>query len=182
MIDALTTADQQLTIVIRNFIPHNHFFDSIFSFFSFSGASIFIWLLVVIFVILIEEIQHPGIQKTDRIFVFYFFLNFGLSYFLNEFILKNIFQRLRPTTFSQLQQISASFTCPVDFSFPSSHAATAFAAATTLAHFDKKRQWFYYFIAFLISFSRIYLGCHWFFDVLAGGLLGFLISKIILFK
>lgn len=170
MINTLITTDQQLTTSIQNFIPHNHFFNSFFSFFSLYGASIFIWLLVIIFIIIVEEIQRPGIQKIDRVFIFYLLLNFGVVYFLNEFILKNIFQRLRPS----------SFNCPMDFSFPSSHAICAFAAATTIAYFDKKRWWLYYTIAFLISFSRIYLGCHWFFDVLVGGLLGFFISQVIL--
>ncbi|MFA6513419.1 MAG: phosphatase PAP2 family protein, partial [Patescibacteria group bacterium] len=53
-------------------------------------------------------------------------------------------------------------------------------AATILAYFDKKRRWFYYIIAVLISYSRIYLGCHYFLDVVAGTILGFVISKIIL--
>ncbi|EKE14348.1 MAG: hypothetical protein ACD_12C00559G0006, partial [uncultured bacterium] len=56
---------------------------------------------------------------------------------------------------------------------------TAFAAATVLAYFDKKRRWFYYSAALLISYSRIYLGCHYFFDVIIGALIGFLISKLV---
>ena len=176
----LLLLDKNITNLLNLLLPHNRFFDSFFSFFSLNGGSIFIWLLVIVFIVILEEFHHPGIQKTDRKFIILSFLSFGIAYFLNEFILKNIFHRLRPSSFNQFQQISTSFNCPLDFSFPSSHAITAFAMATIISHFDKKRWWIYYSIAFLISFSRIYLGCHYFFDVLVGAVLGFLISKVIL--
>jgi undecaprenyl-diphosphatase len=176
----LFSIDKNITETIYQLLPHNQFFNAFFSFFSLYGGSIFIWLLVIIFIVIIEEIQHPGIQKIDRIFILYSFLAFGISYLLNEFILKNIFHRLRPSNFNQFQQISTSFNCPLDFSFPSSHAMTAFAIATIISYFDKKRRWLYYLIALLISLSRIYLGCHYFFDVVVGAVLGFLISIILL--
>jgi len=176
----LLLIDENITESIYKLFPHNQFFNSFFSFFSLYGGSLFIWLLVIIFIVIVEEIQRPGIQKTDRIFIIYSLLSFTLAYLLNEFILKNIFHRLRPPSFNQFQPISTNFNCPIDFSFPSTHAITAFAAATIIGNFDKKRKWFYYTIAFLISFSRIYLGCHYFFDVLVGGIIGFMISKIII--
>jgi len=130
-------------------------------------------LLVIILIIIIEEAWHPGVQKTDRIFILYSFLAFGLSYLLSEFLLKNIFQRIRP---DQLFTTN----CPTDFSFPSTHAVTAFAIATIISYFDKKRTWFYFLVAYLIALSRLYLGCHYFFDVLAGAVFGYSISKFIL--
>ena len=60
-------------------------------------------------------------------------------------------------------------------------SATAFAAATVLSFFDKKRRWFYYTVAMLISYSRIYLGCHYFFDVIVGAIIGYIISQLLLF-
>ncbi|MEK7096731.1 MAG: phosphatase PAP2 family protein, partial [Patescibacteria group bacterium] len=71
--------------------------------------------------------------------------------------------------------------CPKDFSFPSTHAATAFVAAEILAYFNKKRKWFYFAVAILISYSRIYLGCHYFFDVVFGAIIGWLVSQSLLF-
>lgn len=70
--------------------------------------------------------------------------------------------------------------CPADFSFPSAHASTAFAAAAVLTYFDRKRRWFYYLVAILISFSRVYLGCHYFLDIFFGALLGYAVSKLVL--
>jgi undecaprenyl-diphosphatase len=125
-------------------------------------------------VLILEERKNPGITKQDKKFIFIFSASFLLTFLLSDIVLKNIFMRFRP--------LLGSISCPHDFSFPSTHAATAFAAATILAYFDKKRCWFYYIVAILISYSRIYLGCHYFFDVLVGGLLGLIISKIILIQ
>jgi len=169
----IQASDKFITRLINAGIPHNQFFESFFSFFSLQGGSIFIWLLVIIFIVIIEEIQHPGIQKTDRKFILYSLFAFGLSYIINELIFKNIFQRIRPEDLVNIN-------CPTDFSFPSTHAVTAFAAATIIGSFDKKRAWLYYLIAFSIALSRVYLGCHYFLDVLAGAAVGFLLSKLIL--
>jgi len=70
--------------------------------------------------------------------------------------------------------------CPLDFSFPSSHAAFAFSAAVILTSYDKKRWYLYYGIAFLVSFSRIYLGCHYVLDLVLGAIIGFTVSQFIL--
>jgi len=164
--------DYTLTNFFNQLIPHNIFFDRFFSFFSLKGSSILIWILIIGIVLLLEERKNPGINKRDKKFIFLFSISFLLTFLLADIVLKNIFLRPRP--------MLSDFICPSDFSFPSAHAATAFAAAGILAHFDKKRRWFYYSVAIFISYSRIYLGCHYLFDVVAGALLGYLISKFTL--
>ncbi len=161
--------DVTITVFLRDIIPHNLFFDTIFSFLSLNGFSLAIWVIIIIITTIIEEIHHPGIQKRDKRFNFYFILAFFIQLIIVNYLLKPVFHRSRPFV------ISNSF-CPIDFSFPSGHAATAFATAFVLSYFDKKRRWFYYLIAVLISYSRIYLGCHFFFDVVFGGLSGSFIS------
>lgn len=173
--------DHNLTVFLANIFPKNFFSQSLFSFFSIQGVSFFFWLLIIILVIYFEERKHPGISKKDRQFIFSFLLGFILTVFIVELPLKNFFQRPRPYLYNsnQFEQLSTNFNCS-GFSFPSGHAATAFASATILAFFDKKRGWFYYLIAFLIAYSRIFLYCHYFLDVLAGGLLGHAIGKMVL--
>jgi len=171
--NTLLVIDSTLTKFIFNLLPHTTFVNSFFSFFSLEGNSFFIWVLIIAVVIIIEERINPGIQKKDINFILYFIVSFAVTFVFVNYVLKNIAQRPRP-------MISLSNHCPKNYSFPSSHAATAFAAATILAGFDKKRRWFYYLTAFLISLSRIYLGCHYLFDVLSGATIGIIISELLL--
>jgi undecaprenyl-diphosphatase len=171
MLEKLIYFDIVITNFLKNLLPHNRFFDLFFSFFSLKGNAIVVWILVIIIALFLEEKKNPGISKNDKKFIIAFTLSFLLTAFFVEYPLKNFFHRQRP--------ISTNY-CPTDFSFPSGHAATAFAAATVLTFFDKKRRFFYSTIAFLIAYSRIYLGCHYFLDVFWGGVLGMIISQLIL--
>jgi len=183
MINFILQLDLQATQFINELMPHNQFFNLFFSFFSFKGSALIIWIIVIIGVIIIEEIQHPGIQKRDIKFVIIFLLSFFITYVVSDVVFKNIIQRPRPAFIkTSAGKPIPTNSCPKDFSFPSTHAATAFAAAVVLTFFDKKRRWFYYLVAILISFSRIYLQCHYFFDVIGGGIIGYLISNIILLQ
>jgi undecaprenyl-diphosphatase len=61
---------------------------------------------------------------------------------------------------------------PSTFSFPSGHATVSFACATVLALAVPRLRWPLYALAALIGFSRVYVGVHYPFDVLAGAALG----------
>ncbi len=61
---------------------------------------------------------------------------------------------------------------PSSWSFPSGHTSSSFAFATAVAANNKKLGVAAYVLAALIGFSRIYLGVHYFTDVLAGAVLG----------
>ena len=178
--DKIISLDHFFTNFLNQLFPHNIFFNSFFAFFSLKGSSIFVWLLVMLIVLVLEERKNPGITKQDKRFFIIFSASFLLTFILSDFVFKNIFHRLRPILDTKYFILN-TFLCPADFSFPSTHAATAFASATILTFFDKKRRWFYYMVALLISYSRIYLGCHYFFDVVSGAIIGYLISRLFLF-
>ena len=57
-------------------------------------------------------------------------------------------------------------------SFPSGHATVAFACATVLALAVPRLRVPFFVLAALIAFSRVYVGVHYPFDVLAGAVLG----------
>jgi undecaprenyl-diphosphatase len=172
MLNTLLLIDKQITAVINGLLPHNLFFDYFFAFFSQKGSSILIWVVIFLLLVIFEE-------KRDKHFIIYFILSVAVSAFLTNILLKNVFHRPRPViVYGQGSALSLQ-TCPADFSFPSGHATIAFAAASVLSAFDKKRKYFYYLIAVLVALSRIYLSCHYFFDIVAGALLGYAVSKIL---
>jgi len=69
---------------------------------------------------------------------------------------------------------------PASDSFPSGHATIGFACATVLALAMPRLRVPLYALAALIAFSRVYVGVHYPFDVLAGALLGVAIATTLL--
>jgi undecaprenyl-diphosphatase len=64
--------------------------------------------------------------------------------------------------------------------FPSGHASTAFASATVIAWASRRLAVPAYVLAAAIAWSRVYVGVHWPFDVIAGALLGTAIALLLL--
>ncbi len=144
-------------------------FDNFFLFFTLLGNYAFIWFgLAVIVAIQQKEKAKNIILSTTYAIAFSF---------LTTTFLKLFFQSPRPISNFEFQ---ISNLCPTDFSFPSGHASTSFAAAFVLAQFDPKRKWFYFVLAALISYSRLYLSCHHVVDVVVGAVLGVIVSSITL--
>ncbi|NTU46414.1 phosphatase PAP2 family protein [Candidatus Roizmanbacteria bacterium] len=165
----LQNLDSQLSHLIFQFIPHTSLTDILFSFLSLKGNSIVIWLLLLGILFLFEE-------KRNKKFLVYFITTFVITSFIVIGI-KDVIKRPRPC---HVFQPIVSYHCPTDASFPSAHAAAAFASALIFAYFDKKRAGFYYGLAFLIALSRVYFGYHYVGDVVGGGVLGIAVSYIIL--
>lgn len=61
---------------------------------------------------------------------------------------------------------------PSSASFPSSHAAMSFAAATVFVYFSPSLWPVFYSLAFLVGWSRVYVGVHFPSDVVAGMFVG----------
>jgi undecaprenyl-diphosphatase len=61
-------------------------------------------------------------------------------------------------------------------SFPSNHAANNFAAATVLAAAFPTGQLVFFGLAFIIAFSRVYVGVHFPLDVIGGATIGIFIA------
>jgi undecaprenyl-diphosphatase len=87
-------------------------------------------------------------------------------------LLKRAFPTQRPFMISG--QNPLTLTWPIDSSFPSAHASSAFAMATSLRKTDKRLFFVYFLFAILVAFGRVVSHVHYFRDVFAGALIGIL--------
>ena len=121
-------------------------------------------------------------SERKRKWIFPLWVSLGLST-LASFALKIIVQRQRPfqagivSTFQILEKASMSLW---NFSFPSFQAMLAFCAIPILSkEFPKlKKAWIIF--AFFVAFSRVYFGLHFMSDVIAGGIIGYLIGMLVI--
>lgn len=83
-------------------------------------------------------------------------------------LFKETFDRARPP-FAGIEAVGI---VPASASFPSGHAATAFAAAVAVGLVHPRLRRPLLALAVLVALSRVYLGVHYVLDVLAGAALG----------
>jgi undecaprenyl-diphosphatase len=85
-------------------------------------------------------------------------------------VLKEATDRVRPALADPA--IDALAATPDSASFPSGHAAVAFAAAVAVGVVHRRALWPLLGLAAVVALSRVYLGVHYWSDVVAGGALG----------
>lgn len=87
---------------------------------------------------------------------------------------KHLVGRVRPChVLNGVNQLSG---CGGTFSFPSNHALNTAAAAAFLQVLYPKTGWITWPIVVVAGFSRVYVGAHYFTDVLGGWVLGGLLG------
>jgi undecaprenyl-diphosphatase len=149
---------------------HNAFFNVVMPIVSNAGEDGLIWLLAA----LILYLSGPQNRRAS----FLMLLAVLCSFILGEEILKHIFQRPRP--FLSLEGVNLLVAPPGSFSFPSGHAANAFAASLVIARKIHRLAWPALLLAVIMAFSRVYVGVHYPLDILGGALLGALCAKFVL--
>lgn len=87
-----------------------------------------------------------------------------------EFPLKSIFRRRRP--YAQIAEAVVVGAPAQRHSFPSGHSASAFGGAWLLGSYYPRLRPFFYFIALVVAFCRVYVGAHYPSDVVAGAVSG----------
>jgi len=168
MFDFLKITDNNFSLFIYQSFPHTGALDIFFATLSGIGELGVVWIIFGIFLYVIGEIKHK-----EKIWALIWVVLLSLVF--TEYILKNLIRRSRPDVF--ITSMMAFFSDNT-YAFPSFHATVAFACAYVLAKGHKKLDYFYYGLAVLIAFSRIYLGKHYILDVLAGSILGLLIGYV----
>lgn len=151
------------------------FINYVLKFFTTLGEGGLLWilsLLTILIVVVIKTKKGPIVLLSGAVFLL-------LGWIFNDFFLKLVVQRTRP--FNNIEVFgdafknfmdSINYDYPSNYSFPSGHSFSSFNAATTITLYKKKLGFVAYPVAFIIAFSRIFFGAHYFTDVLVGSLLG----------
>ena len=98
-----------------------------------------------------------------------------ISSYIITYVLKFVIARTRPL------EIAMTFLLNLpDYSFPSAHAAVAFAMLPILNKEHPRGKWLWIIFVSFIAFSRIYIGVHYLSDVIAGAFIGYFVSAFMI--
>lgn len=126
-----------------------------------------ILLILSIFLIAYKKSRKLGVTLL---------LSFVVTLLLGEVIIKNIVARPRPFISYGCDVIGK---IPSSFSFPSASTGLSFAAWGVFLFRKNKYHIILGLYALTVAFSRIYLGVHYLSDVIAGAVLGLMISYLV---
>lgn len=136
--------------------------DSLMLALSAAGRSGLVWLVLGLLIAVWRPSTAAAVwQMAIAIFV---------ASQLTDHVIKPAVARDRP--FRAVMDVRVIDERPTTYSFPSGHAATAFAGAYGLSRAWPRTRQVFWGLAALIAFSRIYVGVHYPTDVLAGAMLG----------
>lgn len=165
MLSLLQNIDNSILLFIKNNM-HSYVMDKVMVTITSLGNGDAIWIVIAVLLM---------INKKYRKISFILLGSLLLSAILGEGLIKHLVQRARPS--ADIPAIDLLIAKPLSYSFPSGHSASSFAGAAVLSNYFKKYAPFFFCLAFLIAFSRLYLYVHYPTDVLAGITLGLLCGK-----
>ncbi|HDX9707983.1 TPA: undecaprenyl-diphosphatase [Bacillus thuringiensis] len=166
MLSLMNNLDLKGFRYINTHVKQSIFMDYLMIFFAEYAQYIFIILFIVLW--LIKNFQ-------GRVYVIQAVIACFFAFSLNR-IIEIFFYRERP--FVSHLEIHQLVEHTANASFPSNHATSSFAIAVTIFLYNKRVGALFLVLAFLISFSRVWIGVHYPLDVLIGAVLGILISLI----
>lgn len=149
-------------------IPHMAVLDRFFlSVTKIAGSYGQLWLIVAVVLLVFKKTRRAGVAVL---------LAYASVFLMGQLVLKNLISRPRPC------QIDLDFALlvsrPSSSSFPSTHSAWAFGAATAIFMQHRKTGVAAFIAAALIAFSRLYMFLHYPTDVLAGIVLGIALGAL----
>lgn len=149
----------------------NEFLTPIFIFVTTIGNGGIIWIILTLLMLIPKNTRKIGIMSVNTLVWWVV---------IGNLILKNIVARVRP--YDAIDGLTSIVGAQSDYSFPSGHTGCAFAVAVVMFMGLPKRYGIPAMIlAFLIGFSRLYVGVHYPSDVIGGAIIGTCIAIITYF-
>lgn len=161
----LSTLDGTILLLIQEHVRCPALSTFLIPLTNFGEAGV-LWILLSLLLLTRRRTRKTGWMALLAMLVCYLF---------NDEVVKEIIQRPRP--FQALSQLSPLIQRPNSYSFPSGHACSSFAAATTYWRGLRGKdlswlRWLALILALLMAFSRLYVGVHYPTDILCGALVG----------
>lgn len=161
---------QELEFKILDFIREhlrNDFFDTTMPIVTMCGNLGIIWVALALVIS-----AKPKYRKCSITML----IGLIAGVLIGNLAVKNIIRRERPCWINEVGEMLIAN--PQDFSFPSGHTLSSFAAASILFYYDKRLGIPSFGAAILIAFSRMYLYVHFPSDIIGGALLGVVVACI----
>lgn len=126
-----------------------------------------LWIAIAVLLLFFHKTRRAGIAMLVALL---------FSLLIGNVVIKHWIMRPRP--FVTYPNLTALLDPGDQWSFPSGHTFSSFAAATALCFYHRKSGLAAYIPALLIGFSRLYACVHYPTDVLAGLVLGVLFGLL----
>ncbi|MBR5479887.1 MAG: phosphatase PAP2 family protein [Clostridia bacterium] len=149
--------------------------DKVMVFITSFGDAGALWIACGVIFLIFKKTRTCGVAML---------LSLAITFLISQLVIKEIVGRPRPFVVVPGAELLVSI--PHGSSFPSSHAATSFAAAASIFCFNKIHGAVALALALIIGFTRIYLYVHFLSDVVVGAVLGITIgiclTRVLFFK
>lgn len=153
--------EADILLWIQNNI-RNDVLTPIFKFVTTLGNAGMIWIVLSVGLLIPKKTRRVGVLAL---------VSLSFSALIDNVILKNVVARTRP--YDVIEGLTSLVGVQKDYSFPSGHTGSAFAAAVVMfLGLPKKYGIPILVFACLMGLSRLYVGVHYPSDVLGGVLIG----------
>ncbi|MDO5519296.1 MAG: phosphatase PAP2 family protein [bacterium] len=171
MLENFIQLDGNILLWIQEYV-RNDVLTPVFKFITHLGDSGMIWIVLSLLLLISRKTRKVGLASL---------LALLFSLLVNNGILKNLVARTRP--YDVVNGLQLLIERQTDFSFPSGHTGSSFAAAVVMFHaLPRKYGVPALVLAFLIALSRLYVGVHYPTDVIfaacSGTVLGILAYRV----